>query len=136
MLHRCRTKLCVPHLARQLGMHVACVLTASLGVHCKCSKGSTGRSHSIRDSVLCQSAASHQCSEDMYLKWYRYSFVNCCPQASTAHMCAGQCCHHFLMQIGMMIWYDGRYDDTVYSILAVTLETYVWSCRQQVHQSL
>ena len=28
--------------------------------------------------------------------------------------------------------HDDRYDDIVYSISAVTLEPYVWSCRQQV----
>ncbi|KAL3162768.1 hypothetical protein ABBQ38_008586 [Trebouxia sp. C0009 RCD-2024] len=37
----------------------------------KRAKGITGRLHSIPDSVLCQSAASHQCSEDFYVKWYR-----------------------------------------------------------------
>lgn len=61
----------MPHLARQLGMHIACVLTASLGVHCRRAKGITGRLHSIPDSVLCQSAASHQRIEDIYVKWYR-----------------------------------------------------------------
>jgi len=29
--------------------------------------------------------------------------MNLCPQASMARVCAGQCCHQFLMQIGMMI---------------------------------
>ncbi len=52
VLHNVGQKLSVPHLARQLGMYIACVLTASLGVHCRRSKGSTGRLHSIPDSVL------------------------------------------------------------------------------------
>jgi len=47
VLHKCRTKLCVPHLVWQLSMHIAYVLTASLGMHCRRPNGSTGRSHSI-----------------------------------------------------------------------------------------
>ena len=52
--------------------------------------------------MFSQSAASHQSSEDMYLKWYRYSSVNVARKLAW-HMCV---LATVVLQIGMMIWFS------------------------------